>query len=104
MRNETIYISDISESDILSHARVKRARYDHYIGVTDAYVKTALCRAIGYNLRYNRKANVMRDSSGWLSKPSVPSEWSEATPSEAREYLCQEIWCNAVRNYNRHNM
>ena len=101
MRNKIVYATDLLESFVLDIAKKRRNRAPQYSAITDDRIRASFCRAIGYNLRYCCKTNVMRDSSGWLSKPSAPSEWPEATLAEAQEYVANEIWCSAVTKYNQ---
>jgi hypothetical protein len=76
-----------------------------YTQICDGKVYDAYLRAVENNLRYDRKTNVMRDNRlGELSRPSNPSEWSEATANEAREYMARQVWCDAVRVFNVENM
>ena len=61
------------------------------------------CRA--HNLRYDRVSNILRDDRlGVLSRPSNPSEWQEATLSEARDWIAREVWCKAVGDFNRRKL
>jgi len=104
MTNKTVYAADLSETFVLNIAKQRRNRSPHYNAIKDDRIRASFCRAIGYNLRYSRDTNIMRDSSGWLSKPSSPSEWPEATLAEAQEYIANEIWCSAVTKYNNDTM
>lgn len=83
----------------------RRVQSPHYVNVDDGRIYSAYLEARKDNLRYNRKTNVMRDDRlGVLARPSDPSEWEEATVDETREYLCREIWCSAVAQFNREHM
>jgi hypothetical protein len=104
MNRKTVYATELLESFVLDIAKKRRNRSPQYNAITDDRIRASFCRAIGYNLRYCRETNIMRDSSGWLSKPSAPSEWPEATLKAAQEYIANEIWCSAVTSYNRETM
>lgn len=94
----------VAIQDVFDHC-AKRRESSRYINICDRRVYDAYQKCRGYNLRYNRKTNIMRDDRlGILSRPSVPSEWKEASVEEAQYYLCQEVWCNAVSQYNRDTM
>lgn len=98
---QTFNLDCVSIEEIFNHAEVWRARSTQYIKIDNGMVYDSYRRARANGLRFNRKTNVMRDNRlGILSRPTNPSEWDEATPEEAREQLCHEIWCDAVRAYN----
>lgn len=103
---QTFNISDhVSIEQIFSFCSERRIASPHYANVCDKRVFDAYQKARKYNLRYNRKTNILRDNRlGVLSRPSSPSDWPEATPDETREYLCREVWCDAVAQYNRDHM
>lgn len=97
---KALYATDLCERAVLTYAQEKRARYAQYSGVTDLHINAALCRAMRDGLRYDLQPNVTRNRYGWTSKPSSPSDWTPFTPTQARDALAHEIWCDAVRAYN----
>lgn len=97
----TFTLDCISIERIFDHAERRRAKSPQYMAVDNGLVYEAYLRARRYNLRIDRIRNIVRDNRlGIISRPVNSSEWPEATPDEAREALCHEIWCDAVRAYN----
>lgn len=101
MTLQTITLDHCGLERIFAHCAARRAKSPQYVNVDDRAVYESYKRARAHNLRYNRKTNILRDNRlGVLARPSDPSDWPEASLEEAREYLCDEIWCDAVRAFN----
>ena len=101
----TILAANIGPEKIFEYCAQKRKQRPEYKHIHEGYIYAAERRAKLDNLRYDRKRNIMRcDSLGWISKPSSPSEWEQATREEAQQYLMQQIWSDAVREFNIENM
>jgi hypothetical protein len=68
------------------------------------YLPERYAACLKAKLRFECTTNTLRDTSGWLSRPSDPSVWGTASRDDAAWALARNVWCNAVREFNRANM
>jgi hypothetical protein len=105
-----VHLNEYSYDDVLS-ILVRGTEFtpsiknsERYYPGAMQYLSACYSSCVKANLRFECLTNTLRDTSGWLSRPSDPSAWGTASRDNAAWELARNVWCDAVREFNRANM